>query len=170
MGITDDELKRYVKKFTSFPQNQGKTQAEIFDISIWNNITIPKPPGHKDVIKRSLVNRRGFLTLDCHTLQQKIDMMLMESYYQGYFVNGKPHGYGVRKLGLINELYYGYWKDGLKHGWGREFWNYNCYIGSWKNGLHDGYGKLWDRIKGEHYAGYFKNGEKNGFGMLIEFK
>lgn len=145
VGITGDELAKYVKKFTSFPQNQGKTQAEILEMSIWNNITIPKPPkppGHKDSIKRSLVNRKGFLTLDCNTFEQRMDMMLLRSYYSGYFLNGKPHGYGVQELGLTEELYYGYWKDGLKHGLGMKFWNMNSYIGSWKNGLHEGYGKL----------------------------
>jgi hypothetical protein len=103
-------------------------------MSIWNNITIPKPKGHEKPKKRLLVNRKGFLTLDCHTMQQKLDLILLESYYIGYFVNGKPHGYGVQKLALTDELYYGYWKDGLKHGWGRKFWKLKLYVGMWKNG------------------------------------
>jgi hypothetical protein len=103
-------------------------------MSIWNNITIPKAKGREKPKHRLLVNRKGFLTLDCHTLQQKIDMVLMESYYIGYFANGKPHGYGVQKLALIDELYYGYWKNGLQHGWGRKFWKLKVYIGGWKNG------------------------------------
>jgi hypothetical protein len=132
--VTRNELDTYMAKFKAVPENQGKTTAEILDMSIWNNITIPKPKGHQKRKLRLLVNRKGFLTLDCHTLQKKIDMILLESYYIGYFVNGKPHGYGVQKLALIDELYYGYWKNGLKHGWGRKFWKLKVYIGGWKNG------------------------------------
>ena len=63
--------------------------------------------------------------------------------YDGYWLNGMPHGQGVKyyENGIINQI--GYWKEGKLEGYGKRFYDNGSimYIGLWKDGLWHGEGK-----------------------------
>jgi hypothetical protein len=58
------------------------------------------------------------------------EVFQIDEFYEGNYVNGKPHGFGIYHAKEI--LYEGDWSNGLKHGNGK--WtnkNGDCYEGDW---------------------------------------
>lgn len=85
--------------------------------------------------------------------------------YQGEFLNGKYHGYGVWKS-LKGGSYQGQWRNGRRNGHGKSILaNGNTYEGNWKNNAKYGSGKYtW--INGNIYDGEWYSDKKFGQGTM----
>ena len=103
----------------------------------------------------------------------------MRGFYEGYALDGKPHGKGKVKWDN-GDTYDGEWKNGLKEGYGVYQWsNGDRYEGEWDADTMEGQGKQeymlarWEReafsFDGVRaiYQGSFANGLWNGEGLLI---
>ncbi len=113
-----------------------------------------------------------------------------EEEYDGFFLNGKPHGYG-RKKWARGGAYSGEWNNGKFHGFGvYDAPDGNRFVGNWYFGSRVGYGEMvWkdgDTYQGEWldnkpngtgtlrkrgrftYSGQFLNGKRHGFGICSE--
>lgn len=83
------------------------------------------------------------------------------SRYEGGFLSGKRHGYGVFEAG--GNKYAGDWAEGEMEGKGAYTWrNGNTYDGEWKNSKRDGKGVLILLEEEEKYEGEWKEGLKHG--------
>ncbi|MCB0446432.1 MAG: hypothetical protein KDD03_02780 [Gelidibacter sp.] len=83
------------------------------------------------------------------------------STIKGFFINGKPNGFGTEIYSDGSGYYQGTFKDGLRDGYGFYKWfkSEQQYIGFWKAGLQHGYGYYID--KGVVFqAGYYENGKQ----------
>ncbi|MBC2769834.1 MORN repeat-containing protein [Pusillimonas minor] len=83
--------------------------------------------------------------------------------YQGQFVAGKKHGYGV-KLYPNGDGYAGHWENDMRHGHGRyEYgkaspWRGDVYQGGWQNDRQHGKGTYIFSPSGDRYTATFDQG------------
>eukprot|EP00927_Polykrikos_kofoidii_P047844 TRINITY_DN42125_c0_g1_i1.p1 TRINITY_DN42125_c0_g1~~TRINITY_DN42125_c0_g1_i1.p1 ORF type:complete len:287 (+),score=46.17 TRINITY_DN42125_c0_g1_i1:68-928(+) len=88
------------------------------------------------------------------------------SSYDGQFLKGQRHGYGVFAAGT--NQYEGQWQEGRRHGWGRLTFSQTAetyYEGSWDGGLQHGEGKqVWG--SGSIYRGQWRQGVMHGKGSM----
>lgn len=110
----------------------------------------------------------GQFTQDCMNGEGRL-IFPGGDYYQGSFLNNKPHGDGV--YGRLNEgfSYTGNFVEGMKSGFGQEKRkDESFYKGEFYNDLKHGYGQsTW--ADGSVYQGQLKNNEIEGFGRIIYF-
>ena len=87
------------------------------------------------------------------------------SQYEGWALNGKPHGQGSLTFG-DGAKYTGEWDNGIIEGQGIYVYaDGSKYIGEWKNGKKNGYGTM-IYSNGDIYIGDLKDGIYHGFGRL----
>jgi len=87
--------------------------------------------------------------------------------YQGEYVDGKAHGYGVF-ADVEGSIYDGQWSQDKQHGKGIETWNDNGtmrYEGDYVNGAKTGKGKF--EYEGSIYEGDFVDGKFHGTGKYF---
>lgn len=95
------------------------------------------------------------------------DNGLLQPVYEGGYVNGKPHGYGVMRW-PNGDVYSGYWKEGIRNGIGiYEFKSGSVYTGSFVDGKLTGQGVFHWPNGGGSYAGAFDNGKLSGLGRRV---
>ncbi|XP_033628839.1 alsin-like isoform X1 [Asterias rubens] len=116
--------------------------------------------------------------------------------YNGQFVQGQQHGYGVYTIpsaeqngkaqvydgqwqessmsgyGTLRysngDIYQGNFQDGRRHGHGIFHSSVgNLFIGEWQNDCRHGYGIMEERQRGEKYMGKWENNCRHGNGMVI---
>lgn len=76
--------------------------------------------------------------------------------YQGEFVDGKRHGWGILHL-KDKRVYEGTFRYGKFNGWGKmSYADQSCYVGQWKSGLRSGIGTIIG-ANGEIECGIWKN-------------
>lgn len=91
-------------------------------------------------------------------------------YYQGMWLHGQHHGYGVKASGR-GLIYEGQWRRGQRHGYGtlrRLFENGHAqrlYVGQWAANVRSGEGKQY-YDDGSVYYGHWLNNERSGRGIL----
>ncbi|CAF3897884.1 unnamed protein product [Adineta steineri] len=99
-----------------------------------------------------------------------------QNYYTGDFILNIPFGKGRRQYASGN-LYEGMWVNGKRHGYGVFSWSNGNgeYIGQWENGIQQGHGiHIWYIIRAEesqyalrnYYEGNFLNGRRHGQGTF----
>jgi hypothetical protein len=92
--------------------------------------------------------------------------------YEGYFQQGRPHGYGVffflTEGPTQGDVYSGQWENGKMTGIGTYFFAYGAlYSGQYRNGLYHGLG-LFYYPNGDLYRGMFQKGIPHGQGKLVQ--
>ncbi|CAF3379397.1 unnamed protein product [Rotaria socialis] len=99
-----------------------------------------------------------------------------QNYYTGDFIMNIPFGKGRRQYASGN-LYEGMWVNGKRHGYGVFSWSNGNgeYLGQWENGVQNGHGvHIWYIIRAEesqyalrnYYEGNFLDGRRNGYGTF----
>ncbi|CAF1078293.1 unnamed protein product [Rotaria sp. Silwood1] len=99
-----------------------------------------------------------------------------QNYYTGDFILNIPFGKGRRQYASGN-LYEGMWVNGKRHGYGIFSWSNGNgeYIGQWENGVQNGHGiHIWYIIRAEesqyalrnYYEGNFLDGRRHGQGTF----
>ena len=83
--------------------------------------------------------------------------------YEGYFLNGKRHGYG-RQTFVSGRVYEGEWNFDLFHGKGKLIMQTgNVYDGFFHTGTYHGYGSL--TKSDSSYEGQWNHGTFHGYGV-----
>lgn len=89
-----------------------------------------------------------------------------KSLYEGYWSDGKCHGYG-RGINSAGEVYQGQFNNDTMEGKGFYYWpDGRIYEGTFVEGKKQGKGRFFWR-NGQVYDGEFKNDECNGNGTLF---
>ncbi|BCU03105.1 morn repeat domain [Pandoravirus japonicus] len=92
------------------------------------------------------------------------------SRYEGDWVDGKYHGYGILTDGSGCVFYRGRWQQGSAHGYGVRSDDRCCFVGEWEHGLPNGYGTCADtKPDGGNrgtYRGMFRDGTYSGYGIV----
>ncbi|CAF1308496.1 unnamed protein product [Rotaria sordida] len=99
-----------------------------------------------------------------------------QNYYTGDFILNIPFGKGRRQYSSGN-LYEGMWINGKRHGYGVFSWSNGNgeYMGQWENGVQNGHGiHIWYIIRAEesqyalrnYYEGNFVDGRRHGQGTF----
>lgn len=89
--------------------------------------------------------------------------------YDGEFVNGLYHGYGIYSW-INGDRYEGMWKNNRREGEGMWLWGKNSsspgdrYQGQWHDDQKNGYGK-YIQADGDIYMGSFQNDQRHGSGI-----
>ena len=74
---------------------------------------------------------------------------------------------GWGKYEYDNGYYDGFWQNGKKHGYGLYNWNDSGkYIGSWENDTMSGYG-VYIAENNDNIIGQYRDGELNGLGLTV---
>jgi len=74
---------------------------------------------------------------------------------------------GWGKMTYGEDHYDGFWKNGKKHGYGLYKWTgQGKYIGNWDNDIMKGYG-VYIADNNDNIAGYYNNGQLNGLGFTV---
>eukprot|EP00794_Sanderia_malayensis_P017360 gene17360-19095_t len=95
------------------------------------------------------------------------------STYEGEFVNGYFHGYGIMTFSNEpngEERYEGDWVEGKMHGYGKmTYRDGHDYVGHWENNMRIGHGTYKsiskDRGLQTIYVGNWSNDQKHGYGV-----
>ena len=89
--------------------------------------------------------------------------------YDGEFVNGLFHGYGIYSW-INGDRYEGMWKNNHREGEGTWIWGENSsstgdrYQGQWHDDQKHGHGKYFE-VNGDIYIGSFQNDQRHGTGI-----
>ncbi|RLN80930.1 hypothetical protein BBJ28_00003410 [Nothophytophthora sp. Chile5] len=88
--------------------------------------------------------------------------------YEGGFLQGFRHGYGVFTSQHGNRVYDGNWSRSERHGTGKERWlsSGDRYEGEYQHDVFHGEGVLTRGSNSSKYDGEFQNGRRHGFGRM----
>ncbi len=158
---------------------EGSCTITYYSKGVWKKIV------YKGNVSKGIITGKGKWTINYE------GQSLLETSYEGDFVNGRYEGQGKLKFLYSNKtkitqtgtfkygmlegqgeqidqngnIYNGEWKWGSYHGQGKYTSKEGVYDGSFINGKYDGHGKMvW--ANGNWYEGNYINGYREGYGTF----